>query len=343
MAGPQSLLKELQVPLIIVAILLFFTILAGVWIGITKILVIPITIILIICWILTTIAAVVFYKKGLIIVHESHVVIIQRFGKHRTVLQAGLHVITPFIDKPKKLRITEEGYEIDPDVKNYEIGTMERVLDPEPQRVITKDNLVIMVDAVLYYRIDEPERTIYEITDVHQALNELIRTILMDVVGDLTLDDLVKGREEINEKLQQSAATACKNWGITINKLGMQDIQPPVEMVKEMQQEAIAERARRALVTKAEGEHDAILLKATAEAEALEKIKSSIREGSNEDLIRLKTLEALGKVADGKATKVFLPAGKLYDALAGVTEMFDIDGKNKISIEEAPPTTFNDN
>ena len=144
MAGPQSLFKELQVPLIILAILLFFTILAGAWMGIARIVVIPIIIILIIFWILTTIAAFILYKKGLIIVHESHVVIIQRFGKHRTVLQAGLHIITPFIDKPKKLRITEKGYEIDPDVKDYEIGTMERVLDPAPQSVITKDNLVIM-------------------------------------------------------------------------------------------------------------------------------------------------------------------------------------------------------
>jgi regulator of protease activity HflC (stomatin/prohibitin superfamily) len=320
----KLIVKELKMPLLImgsilafilIAYMILFFVIKGVKHG---------AIILTIATILTVaiiiIGTFLFLKRGLLIIREGQVVVVERLGQHYGVFNAGVHIIIPIIDKIRKLQVGEGKYEEFIDVR-------EREFDPPAQEVITKDNARVNIDTVWWYKIVDPAKTVYEIEDVISSLSELIKTVLLDTAGDMTVDELVSGREKLNQNLQQEAGKECSRWGIEISKLGLQSIDPLGEVKVAMDKKASAEKKKladiieaegkkRAKELEAEGDKKSIELRAEAErkrieqeaiaqAEALTKIRAAV--GSDENLITIKYLEALGSMSKGDANKIFLP------------------------------------
>jgi regulator of protease activity HflC (stomatin/prohibitin superfamily) len=174
--------------------------------------------------------------------------------------------------------------------------------------VITSDNVQLEVDSMAYYQITDPQKAVYGVNDVVLAVNQLIKTVLRDVIGDTMLQQLLSGREEINEKLRDQVVRASGDWGITIRSVELQSVTPPHTYVDAMRRVSEAELAKKAAITQAEGEKQAKILEAEGEAEKISRIYGAIHNGNpNDELLKVKYLEALEKIADGKATKVFMP------------------------------------
>jgi regulator of protease activity HflC (stomatin/prohibitin superfamily) len=233
-------------------------------------------------------------------VQEKQAVIIQRFGKFKRVVGPGWHWIWPFIDRKRKFR---EG----DDMVDY-VDQRERAVDLPAQSVITKDNVQLSVDSMVYYQISDPQKAVYNIKDVITAVNHLIKTVLRDVIGDTSLQELLSGREEINRRLREQVENASGDWGITIRSVELQSVNPPDSYVEAMRRVSEAELAKKAAITEAEGKKQASILEAEGEAEKINKIYGAIHAGNpNDELLKIKYLEALEKIADGQATKVFMP------------------------------------
>lgn len=233
-------------------------------------------------------------------VQEQQAVVIERLGKFKRVCGPGWHVIWPFLDKKRKFR--EGG------VDHEFIDQRERAVDLPKQDVITKDNVQVQVDSMAYYEISDPKKAVYGIDDVLIAVNQLIKTVLRNVIGDTTLQEMLSGREAINRRLRDQVENASGDWGITIRSVELQAVTPPPSYVEAMRKVSEAELARKAEVTKAEGKKQASILEAEGEAEKIDRIYKAIHNGKpTEELLRIKYLEALEKIADGKATKVFMP------------------------------------
>ena len=237
----------------------------------------------------------------------------------------------------------------------------EQVIDVPPQEVITKDNVTITVDAVIYYEPTDPKKLVYNVGDFIQAATKLAQTNLRNVVGDLELDSALTSRETINTSLKLILDEATDTWGTRVVRVEIQRIDPPQDVQDAMNKVMKAERDRRAAVTEAEGEKRAAILtaeglresqilsaegeaealKAVAdaqryekiaiaegEAEAIEKVFDAIHKGDpTNDLIAIKYLESLEKVANGKATKIFLPAdlSATLGSIGAVAELFKDD------------------
>lgn len=238
-------------------------------------------------------------------VQEQQAVVIEKWGKFNRVVGPGLHLMWPFqIERRRKF--TEGGEVFDA------VDQRERSVDLPEQSVITKDNVQLEVDSMAYYQITDPQRAVYGVTDVVVAVNQLIKTILRDVIGDTTLQELLSGREEINEKLREQVARASGDWGITIRSVELQSVTPPQTYVDAMRRVSEAELAKRAAITEAEGKKQASLLQAEGVAGEIERIKEAIegrgsKDNPNDAYLKIKYLEALEKIADGKSTKVFMP------------------------------------
>jgi regulator of protease activity HflC (stomatin/prohibitin superfamily) len=237
----------------------------------------------------------------------------------------------------------------------------EQVIDVPPQEVITKDNVTITVDAVIYYEPTDPKKLVYNVGDFITAATKLAQTNLRNVVGDLELDAALTSRETINTSLKLILDEATDKWGTRVVRVEIQRIDPPQDVQDAMNKVMKAERDRRAVVTEAEGEKRAAILTAegnkesqvldaTGEAEALKQVadaqkyeKIAIAEGEAEaiekvfaaihkgdptnDLIAIKYLESLEKVAEGKATKIFLPAdlSATLGSIGAISELFKDD------------------
>lgn len=233
-------------------------------------------------------------------VQEQQAVVIERLGKFKRVCGPGWHIIWPFLDKKRKFR--EGG------VEHEAIDQRERAVDLPKQDVITKDNVQVQVDSMAYYEISDPKKAVYGIDDVLIAVNQLIKTVLRNVIGDTTLQEMLSGREAINRRLREQVENASGDWGITIRSVELQAVSPPPSYVDAMRKVSEAELAKKAEVTKAEGKKQASILEAEGEAEKIDRIYKAIHNGKpTEELLRIKYLEALEKIADGKATKVFMP------------------------------------
>lgn len=233
-------------------------------------------------------------------VEEQQAVVIQRLGRFKKVCGSGMHFIIPGYHKKRK--ITEGGK-----VYDY-VDLRERAVDLPKQIVITRDNVQLEVDSMAYYEITDPAKAIYGVTDVVDAVNQLIKTVLRDVIGDTNLQELLSGREDINLKLREQVSRASGDWGITIRSVELQSVNPPESYVEAMRRVSEAELAKKAAITEAEGKKQASILEAEGEADKIDKIYSAIHAGNpNDELLKIKYLEALEKIADGKATKVFMP------------------------------------
>lgn len=270
--------------------------------------------------------------------------IIERLGRYQRTVGSGLTLIIPFIERMIKVDMREQ------------------VVDVPPQDVITKDNVVVSVDAVVYYEVTDPVKVEYNVANFYAAVTKLAQTNLRNLIGDMSLDESLTSRERINAKLRQILDDATDKWGTRVTRVEIQKIEPPRDVTEAMHRQMKAERERRAMVLeadgareaairKAEGEKPAAILKAEGEAEAIKKVAdaekykrltvaegeaqaiqtvfSSIHQGRpTNDLLAVKYLETLQAIADGKATKIFLPyeATGILGSIAGIGELFAKEG-----------------
>ncbi len=233
-------------------------------------------------------------------VKEQQAVIIERFGKYNRVLGPGWNFMWPFIEEKRKFKETTGEVDF--------IDQRERAVDLPAQIVITADKVQLEVDSIAYYKIDNPERAIYGIDNVIVAVNQLIRTVLRDVIGNTNLEQLLSGRESINKKLQSDVSNSSVNWGVSIHRIELQSVTPPTSYAEAMRKVSEAELTKKAAITAAEGKKEAAMLEAEGEAERISRVYKAIHDGRpTEDLLKIKYLEALAKIADGQATKVFMP------------------------------------
>jgi regulator of protease activity HflC (stomatin/prohibitin superfamily) len=261
--------------------------------------------------------------------------IVEQLGKYKTTVDPGLRIVAPLF---QKIRI---------------VDMREQVVDVPPQEVITKDNVVVAVDAVLYYEPTDPQRLIYNVASFILAVTKLAQTNLRNLVGDMQLDEALTSRDKINLELRLILDEATDKWGVRVGRVEIQRIEPPPDVQHAMHEQMKAERTRRAVVTSADGERQAAIaraegmksaavleaegkklrqvleaegqagaVKALADAEryrqetvaqaqsmAIKTVYGAIHEGRpTPDLLAIKYLEALQGIADGQATKIFLPA-----------------------------------
>jgi regulator of protease activity HflC (stomatin/prohibitin superfamily) len=290
--------------------------------------------------VLIIIAFVIFIiaATGLKIIRPWQKGLVERLGKYQRTAEAGLNLIIPFMERLTKIDMREQ------------------VVDVPPQSVITKDNVVVEVDAVVYYEITDPIKVTYNVANFYTAAIKLAQTNLRNLIGDLALDESLTSREVINTKLRQILDDATDKWGAKVTRVELQRIEPPVDVTEAMHRQMKAERDRRAMILEAEGQKRSAILKAEGEAEAIKKVadadkyeKLTVAKGEAEavetvynaihkgrptnDLIAIKYLEALQKIADGRATKIFLPieASGVLGSIAGIGELF----KEKVTPESS--------
>ncbi len=294
---------------------------------------------MIILWIFIIVALFLFISKAVLIVRQAEVIIIERLGKYRATLKSGIHIIIPIIDTIRPISFGSRYL--------LRIDLREQVLDFPPQPVITKDNVTMQIDSVIYYQITEPYRSVYEITNIVYAIEKLTITTLRNVIGDLTLDETLVSRTKINSELQLILDEATDKWGIKVNRVELKNITPPDEIQEAMTKQMKAEREKRATILLAEGEKQSKILKAegekesrirvaegeqqsqiliaTGQAQAIKTLFSAIHEGvASDDVITLKYLETLEKIATGNGNKIFIPyeASGILSSLGSIKEIF---------------------
>ncbi len=250
---------------------------------------------------------IVLTVKGIRVVPERSVMMIERLGKFSRQLNPGLNIIVPVIDAPRQVPVRttiRDGSGAKYHRVNMEtsLDLREQVYDFPAQQVITRDNVGILVDAVVYFAIMEPQKATYEIANLPLALETLTQTTLRNVIGEMDLDDTLSSRDTINAKLVDTIDQAANGWGVKVNRVEVQDIQPPQDVTQAMEQVMKAERERRANVTEAEGFKRAEVLKAEGErdariAEAEGEQKAQIAEAKGE-------AEAIREVARAKGEEL---------------------------------------
>lgn len=296
------------------------------------------------------------------IVGQAEVMVIERLGRFHRLARSGLNVLIPFVERPKAIDVRY--YEANPAgvmkiiaTSTTRIDLREQVLNFPSQPVITKDNVTIDIDAVIYYRVADPQKATYSVQNLPYALETLTRTTLRNIVGEMELDETLGSRDLINNRMREVIEEASIGWGVDVTRVELQTIEPPHDIQQSMELVMRAERERRATVTtaeaskasailesegqreaqvrKAEGERDAAVLRAKglaearlamaeAEAESVRLIASALPEGQAATyLLGLKYLEALPHLAQGKGSTIFLPseAAGVMGALGGLREM----------------------
>ena len=312
--------------------------------------------------------ALVFVAKGVIIVQQAEVVIVERLGKFDRVLQSGFNFIIPVLEAPRAIdwKVTQKGFDgstYSIIQKRTKIDLREAVYDFPRQNVITKDNVSISINALLYFQIVDPKSAVYEIQNLPDAIEKLTQTNLRNLVGQLDLDESLVSRDKINHELRAILDEATNKWGVKVNRVELQDIIPPADIQSAMEKQMNAERNKRALileaeaqkqsaVTIAEGKKQAAILEAEADKEA--KIRRAAGEAQaikevaeakakeiamvydaiksadpDEKLVQIKSLEALEEIAKGDANKVFIPfeATSALSSLGAVKEILKDDKK----------------
>ena len=244
------------------------------------------------------------------IVPQATAMVVERLGGYKCTWSVGLHVKAPFIDRVAKRVILKE-----------------QVVDFAPQPVITKDNVTMRIDTVVFFKITDPKLFAYGVENPIMAIENLTATTLRNIIGDLELDQTLTSRETINTKMRASLDIATDPWGIKVNRVELKNIIPPAAIQDAMEKQMKAERERREAILKAEAEKQAAILKAEAQkekmireaegqAEAILKVQQANADGirflkeagADESVLALKSLEAWAKVADGKATKIIIPS-----------------------------------
>ncbi len=216
---------------------------------------------------------IIFLLKAVYLVKQAEVVVIERFGKFYRILSPGLHVIIPFIDTPHVsywtyVQQTERGHYLRFARPIRRIDLRESVYDFPKQNVITKDNVNIEINALLYYQITDPRAALYEVVNLPEAIEKITQTTLRNVIGSLDLDETLVSRDQINEKLQIILDDATDKWGVKVNRVELQEVNPPRDIQLAMEKQMRAERDRRAIILEAEGEKRAAILQAEGAQES---------------------------------------------------------------------------
>ncbi len=250
-----------------------------------------------------TFLVIVIALSGIRQVAQSQCGIVERLGRYHKTLHPGLNFIVPFLDRVRfvagaNLRGKEDG------ISPYRIDLREQILDIAKQDVITKDNVEMDVDTLVFFQITEPHRAVYEISNVVDAIRQLSRTTIRNIFGEMDLDTTLSARESINSRLRTVLDEATDKWGIKVLRVEIQDIAPPPELKETMQKQMVAERERRAKVTLAEAEKQAVIL----EAESKRQDAILRAEGENKAIILRAEAEKQQKVltAEGEAESIRL-------------------------------------
>ncbi|MDO7741522.1 MAG: paraslipin [Flavobacteriales bacterium] len=211
--------------------------------------------------------AAVIIIKGVRIVRQSEALVIERLGKYRTTLAAGINIIIPIVDRPRDIawRMTlesQDGRQITQYKMRERVDLRETVFDFPKQGVITKDNVVTEINALIYFQIVDPVKAVYEINNLPNAIEKLTQTTLRNIIGELELDECLSSRDTINMKLRAILDEATNKWGVKVNRVELQDINPPVDIKEAMEKQMRAERTRRGQIIEAEGTKRAAILEA---------------------------------------------------------------------------------
>ena len=255
------------------------------------------------------------------VVQQSRAYVIERLGAFHSVWGVGMHFKVPFIDRIAR-----------------RVSLKEQVLDYPPQPVITKDNVTMQIDTVVYFQITDPKLYAYGVEQPMAAMETLTATTLRNIIGDLELDQTLTSRDVVNTKMRSILDEATDPWGIKVNRVELKNILPPQDIQNSMEKQMKAERDRRQSILQAEGqkksailiaegekesailradaEKQAAILKAEGEAEAIRKVQQALadslemlnKSAPSDQVIKLKSIEAMQKVADGKATKIIIPS-----------------------------------
>jgi regulator of protease activity HflC (stomatin/prohibitin superfamily) len=251
----------------------------------------------------------IFAILGFKIVQQSEVMVIERLGKYSRTLTSGINIIWPIIDRPREItwRYLVEGMDGEKYVrfrKKSKIDLRETVYDFPKQNVITKDNVNVQINALLYFQIMDPVRAIYEIENLPDAIEKLTQTTLRNVIGELELDESLSSRDTINSKLRTILDEATNKWGVKVNRVELQDINPPEDIKEAMEKQMRAERDRRASVLEAEGMKKAKILEAEGFRES--QIKRAEGERQSEILRAEGQAQAKIKIAEAEAESIRL-------------------------------------
>ncbi len=269
--------------------------------------------------------------KNIYIVQQSRAYVVERLGAFQAIWEVGLHFKVPFIERVAK-----------------KVSLKEQVMDYPPQPVITKDNVTMQIDTVIYYQITDPKLYTYGVEHPMSAIETLTATTLRNIIGDLELDQTLTSRDTINSQMRAILDEATDPWGIKVNRVELKNILPPTDIQNSMEKQMKAERERRQNILQAEGtkqsailvaegekeaavlradaEKQAAILRAEGEAQAIVEVQKALAESlkllnescPNDQVIKLKALETMEKVADGKATKIIIPSE--IQGLAGLAE-----------------------
>ena len=317
--------------------------------------------------ILLAVIVIIFALAGLKVVPQSETRVIERLGKFHKVLPPGLNIIWPIIDRPKLIttRSVVESRMGRPVVQMNEtskIDLREQVYDFPKQNVITKDNVTTEINALLYFQIVDPVKSVYEIDNLPNAIEKLTQTTLRNVIGELELDETLTSRDTINGKLRTVLDDATNKWGVKVNRVELQDITPPESVRQAMEKQMQAERNRRAEILKAEGEKasailnsegekisainnaeaekqsqlliaegiaKATIIQAEAEAQAITLVSDAIKSTHTDPatyLLATKYIETLKEMTSGQNNKtIYIPyeATNMLGSIGGIKELFN--------------------
>jgi regulator of protease activity HflC (stomatin/prohibitin superfamily) len=265
--------------------------------------------------------AVVTLAKGVRIVPQGTEWIVERLGKYSATLHPGLNIIIPYIDQVV-----------------YKLVTKDIILDVQEQEVITRDNAVILINAIAFIKITDPIKAVYGVTDFSEAIRNMIMTTLRSITGDMDLDQALTSRDSIKAQLRESIADEAIDWGLTVKSVEIQDIKPSPSMIKAMEAQASAERERKAMVTMAEGAKQSTILEAEARLEAARRdaeAQVTLAEASAEAIRRVavaigsedapmrymlgeRYLLAMGKLAESENAKTIVLPADIQESLRGI-------------------------
>lgn len=305
-------------------------------------------------------------SKGIVVVPQSETKVIERLGRFHSVLPPGINFIIPFVDRPKEIykrstSVSFNGRPLTSLSTTHKIDLREQVYDFPSQQVITRDNVTTEINALLYFQIVDPKKSVYEIDNLPNAIEKLTQTSLRNVIGELELDETLTSRDTINTKLQSILDDATNKWGVKVNRVELQDITPPesvrVAMEKQMQAERNrraeilnaegekqslilrsegekaskinqAEATKQAEILRAEGEAKAIILNAQAEADAILKVAEAVAAGKTDPatyMLAMKYIETLKDLTSGPNNKtVFIPyeASSVLSSIGSIKTLF---------------------
>lgn len=327
--------------------------------------------------ILVVLIGLVLVTSSVKIIGQAEVMVIERLGRFHRLARSGLNVLIPFVERPRSIDVRYVSADM-MGVKKLTSGSSsridlrEQVLNFPSQPVITKDNVTIDIDAVLYYRVADPQKATYAVQNLPYALETYTRTTLRNIVGEMELDQTLASRDQINTRMREVIEEAAVSWGVEVTRVELQSIEPPRDIQQSMELQMRAERERRAAVTnaeahkraaileaeglkesqvrKAEGEKGASVLRAEglaearlamadAEAEAIRRVASALPEGQAAMyLLGLKYLEALPKMSEGKGSTIFLPAEAtgVLGAVGGLRELLGRTGGGAAAAPDRP-------